>query len=86
MVDPLWFKARAFGWGWTPITWQGWLVLGIFVGLTFAGIAVYIHEVKAGAQLRAAQLLFTGWLGLLVGGLILVCWLTGERPRWRWGG
>ena len=21
-----WFRAKRFGWGWTPITWEGWLV------------------------------------------------------------
>jgi hypothetical protein len=28
--DP-WFRVRASGLGWTPITWQGWLVAGLGV-------------------------------------------------------
>ena len=27
-----WFKRKIFGWGWAPATWQGWLVITIFVG------------------------------------------------------
>ncbi|HEY5105256.1 MAG TPA: hypothetical protein VII73_00645 [Caulobacteraceae bacterium] len=26
MSRPPWFRTRASGLGWTPITWQGWLV------------------------------------------------------------
>lgn len=22
-----WFRKRRFGWGWTPIRWQGWVVV-----------------------------------------------------------
>jgi hypothetical protein len=21
-----WFRRRTFGYGWTPVTWQGWLI------------------------------------------------------------
>ena len=26
-----WFKRRKFGWGWTPVTWQGWLTIGMLI-------------------------------------------------------
>ena len=85
MTDHLWFKARAFGWGWTPVTIEGWIVTVAFLTLVLVGTGVFIYELRAGANVRPASLLFMGWLGLLVGLLILICWLTGERPRWRWG-
>ena len=84
MTDHLWFKARSFGWGWTPVAIEGWVVLFVFLTLVLISIGVFVYEIRAGANVRAANLLFMGWLGLLVGLLILVCWLTGERPRWRW--
>jgi len=35
MSQKPWFRARTgrFSWGWTPVTWQGWLVtlLGVLV-------------------------------------------------------
>lgn len=24
----LWFKAKRFGWGWVPVTWEGWALTG----------------------------------------------------------
>jgi len=26
-----WFKRKLYGWGWTPVKWQGWLVLFIWI-------------------------------------------------------
>ena len=85
MTDHLWFKARAFGSGWTPVTAEGWIVIIAFLVLVLAGTGVFIYELRAGANARSTHLLFVGWIGLLSGLLILICWLTGERPRWRWG-
>ena len=31
-----WFRRKTFGLGWTPCTWQGWLVVLGFVVLTLA--------------------------------------------------
>ena len=27
-----WFAAKRYGWGWYPVTWQGWGILGIYTG------------------------------------------------------
>jgi hypothetical protein len=82
----LWFKTRAFGWGWTPVSVEGWVVTIAFLLLVFAGTGVFIYELRAGADVRTANLLLLAWIGFLVVLLIVICWLTGERPRWRWGG
>jgi hypothetical protein len=81
----LWFKARAFGWGWTPVSVEGWAVVIAFLALVLAGIGVFIYQLRAGADVRSANLLFLAWIDLLIVLLIVICWLTGERPRWRWG-
>lgn len=28
-----WFKAKLYGWGWTPVTWQGWCVILVYASL-----------------------------------------------------
>ncbi len=33
MSDKLWFKAKKFGWGWTPCSWEGWTVTGLYTGI-----------------------------------------------------
>ena len=39
-MTQLWFKAKKYGYGWYPATWQGWLV--ILVYLTILGLLIYL--------------------------------------------
>ncbi|WP_266156888.1 hypothetical protein [Dyella silvatica] len=73
-----WFPAKRYGWGWgPPQVWQGWVVL-IFFGVFLAvGGAILLP------QRHAAFLLYSLCLCAL---LMVICWLKGEPPRWRWGG
>jgi uncharacterized membrane protein YhaH (DUF805 family) len=74
-----WFPAKRYGWGWGPPTaWQGWVVLLVFFALVLAGAVGVLP-----AQGRFAFLLYTL---ALVAMLVAICWLKGERPKWRWGG
>jgi len=78
-IDPRkpWFRAKKYGWGWgAPLTWQGWLVLGIYCALVVAGSLQF-------ASTHDKSLIIYFWLLTLL--LTAICWLTGERPRWRWG-
>lgn len=83
--ERLWFKAKRFGWGWTPATPEGWIVVGVFIaGLAGSSIAL-IHFRPAPPttamlveHFAIAVLLFVSLLG--------VCYQTGEKPGWRWGG
>ena len=73
-----WFPAKRYGWGWgLPLTWQGWAVLVGYIVLVVAGVPV----------LKATQgtVVYIAYVVLLTVILTVVCWLTGERPRWRWG-
>ena len=27
-----WFRRKRFGWGWTPISWEGWVATLLFTG------------------------------------------------------
>jgi hypothetical protein len=73
-----WFPAKRYGWGWGfPATWQGWVVLAIYVGLIGAG-AVVISPSSRPAM-------FAAYLVVLTILLVAVCWSTGEPPHWRWG-
>jgi hypothetical protein len=65
-----WFGPKhGFGWGWTPITWEGWAVTAIFC------------VVIAGSFLIFGQSIKTIWVTLgAAAGLVLVCQLTGTAP------
>jgi hypothetical protein len=81
----LWFRAKRYGWGWTPATLEGWLVIAGFVALIVVGAVVYVHQVRAGADRSLAAVLFGLWVALLIGGVAAIGYAKGEPPRWRWG-
>jgi hypothetical protein len=73
-----WFRAKAYGWGWgLPLTWQGWAVLAGYLVLVLGGIPAInpaLHLVG-----------YLAYVGVLSAVFIMICWRTGEPPRWRWG-
>jgi hypothetical protein len=84
-VATRWFRARSFGWGWTPVTIEGWVVTGLFLVLVLGGTGVFVHRLQGGADVRLATGLYLAWLALLSGALVAIAWMTGDAPRWRWG-
>jgi len=72
-----WFRAKSYGWGWFPVTWQGWAVLAVFLALVMAGAVLVLP--------RFGVLIFDLYVVVLAALLIIVCWRTGEPPGWRWG-
>ncbi len=73
----IWFAAKYYGWGWSlPVAWQGWFVLLGYVVLLIVGSYVLLPGQRAQ---------FFGFFAVLSAGLIGICWLKGEKPRWRWG-
>ena len=40
----IWFKAKRYGWGWYPSTWQGAVCIFIWVILFVFGIIKMDHE------------------------------------------
>ena len=77
-----WFRAKLFGWGWTPARWQGWLSIIVYlyaVGLIFRDVDQASHS--ASDTLIGVFVPFA----LLTIGLIAICYLTGEKPKWNWG-
>jgi hypothetical protein len=71
----LWFAAKQYGYGWYPVTWQGWGVL-----------TLYILGVFAAAHGSTNIFMFCVELVILTVFLIIVCVIKGEKARWRWGG
>lgn len=64
-----WFGPKRFGWGWTPISWEGWLVTAFVLAVTIAASVAFG---------RSAVTFYV--TGAAVGALVAVCWLTGIPP------
>lgn len=77
----LWFKKKLYGWGWTPVTWQGWAVIGVYIFLVIA----FAATIDDNSPTR--EVFFTGILPvfLLTVALIRICYRKGEKPSWNWG-
>jgi hypothetical protein len=72
MKNDAWFDLKTEGYGWVPVTWQGWAVAFAFV-LVLAALllAPLSHAVRiAGIVLDAVF-------------LIVICWAksSGHKPR-----
>ena len=73
-----WFPAKRYGWGWSfPSTWQGWLVIALYLILILGAIPV-LHP-------GHDSLPFGLYASVLTFALIAVCWWKGEPPHWHWG-
>jgi len=65
-----WFGPKqTFGWGWTPVGWEGWLVTGFFLAVTIAASVLFGPSAITLYVTVAA-----------VGALIAICWLAGTPP------
>ncbi len=77
-TKPYWFPAKRYGWGWgLPNTWQGWVVLIIFLAVvSMLGFFIDPND--------NSLLFFASIMGCAVV-LIGICYAKGEPPKWRWG-
>jgi hypothetical protein len=72
----VWFPAKKYGWGWgLPKCWQGWLVFAAYLVLFSAGAFFVSKHTK----------IFLAYTAVLSVALIIICYLKGEKPCWRWG-
>ncbi len=74
----IWFPAKRYGWGWGfPCAWQGWAVLALFVFVVFSAVKFLPPSED--------PILFSVVVILSSVALIGICFVKGEKPRWRWG-
>lgn len=80
--NKLWFRRKTYGWGWTPITWEGWLVT-----LVVIVIPILIKSTLKMMEFERTTQYFYAWASVpvLLMALTLVCFRFGEKPKWQWG-
>lgn len=73
-----WFPAKRYGWGWGfPVCWQGWLVMLGYIACIVGSIPL-LKQPSGG-------LIFAVIVPVATIALVVICWIKGEPPRWRWG-
>lgn len=77
-----WFKRKLFGWGWVPVRWQGWVIVGVYIAAL-----VYISTYVDGNSHSVSDTLYGVFVPFVVMTilLIVICYKKGEKPKWMWG-
>ncbi len=77
----LWFRAKRYGYGWTPVTWQGWLSIAVYLGVLFISVNTLLVT-PTGFHIGLHLAIVVLSTVLLIG----LCVKKGEKAGWRWGG
>lgn len=80
-----WFKAKLYGWGWTPAKWQGWLVIIVYIALILTLVFTREEAIPGNPDSGSNFLILGLPIILLTAVLIFICYKKGEKPRWQWG-
>lgn len=78
----LWFRAKTYGYGWTPCSWEGWLVIAVYLVLVI-GTLKLVEQLSSSPSDTLIFALPLFFLYTLV--LIIISYKKGEKPGWRWG-
>jgi hypothetical protein len=80
-MSECWFKPKRYGYGATPVTWQGWALMA--AGAAVIAVAAFLMSVMGDSP-------FVWIVGMLVIGICAVWTLIAHSKtegewRWRWG-
>ena len=78
-----WFGPKRYGWGWSPVTWEGWVATLAVVVAPFAALFIASSATDSGSA-RTTAVVTTSVTAVAV--LVVLAVFKGEKPRWRWGG
>ncbi|HNW55932.1 MAG TPA: 8-oxo-dGTP diphosphatase [bacterium] len=78
-MKKFWFKAKRYGCGWYPVTWEGWLSIAVYA-LLLIGTGSFFPE-----YIERWPLGYFAWVLIITAALIYVSYKTGEKACWRWG-
>lgn len=81
--EKLWFKRRRYGWGWTPVTWQGWLSIALFIAALIS--SAFTLPMKPHEPTSGQILLFAMYAGAAILVLLGISFMKGPTPKFRWG-
>ncbi len=78
-----WFRAKRYGYGWYPITWQGWAIIAMYL------YALVEQTLRLEQEPGSIAVRLVSWFShviIITVFLMIICEAYGEPGRWRWGG
>ena len=73
-----WFKRKRYGYGYVPVTWEGWLTLAVVI------VAAIIPPLVIGIS-EDPPFWYFGYISTLIFSLIAFSVKKGPKMEWRWG-
>lgn len=80
--NKVWFVNKTYGYGWTPATLEGWLVLLSYIVFNFFNF-FRIHMYTNPTDESIATFLVETFFATMI--LLFICYNKGEKLEWRWG-
>ena len=74
-----WFKAKIYGYGWYPATWQAWLIILVYLVIFMA--LVFVFE----SNMEKYMVFYFVSIFAVTGLLVYISYKKGEPAKWRWG-
>lgn len=81
-MSQYWFKAKRYGYGWYPVTWQGWFSVALYIALLVLHMN-FAFRYASSAEEIILGVVFPSFLEVAL--LIMIAYASGEKARWRWG-
>ena len=78
-----WFKRKRYGWGWTPVTWQGWALVAGVIGVAL--LAAFLMPADPKDTTVWQVIGYFGVMALSVATIFYFGYKHGPEPKWRWG-
>lgn len=82
MKKDIWFKAKRYGYGWYPCTWQGWLMIALYFIVVFGNFFLIDKYAESAKDVLSIFLPITVVSTII---LVILAYLKGEKAKWRWG-
>ena len=77
-----WFKRKLWGWGWVPVTKNGWYIIALYV----LGVLSLAKEMdKHSHSVSDVLVKLSVPVVVLTIFLVIICYKTGEKPGWHRG-
>ena len=85
-----WFRPKKFGYGATPITWEGWVSTAVFAAVFMVATLEFartIELVRTGAEAAWMIAVYVALMAVALFGFIRFSRaMTDGEWKWRWGG
>ncbi len=82
MARRYWFKAHSHGYGWSPDTWEAWVVFFLYIA---ALIYSFIQIDSSSHSVSDTLINFVPRFFIFSALLLSIAYLKGEPTTWRWG-